>query len=598
MPCSYRRGETIDARSTSGRLLRTVALAELILVLVLIVPAAIAETAAATLAASATITDLGEPVSITGSVSDDPGCIAGRDVRLQWSPTGSTTFVLVDTSVTGSDGSFSFAPAQPNTGRYRARFPETAACLASTSNEALVRVRAGVDAALVAESTRAGTCVEIATSVEPPRPGQSVELERRTSDGWVQTHRLTLDGASGASATPCFTSDDVGVVRLRVRWSVQDLLNETSSSPVLAFEMTQAPWMDAIDEAIGTRRVSVAVGEEDAFLYLHADATPRIPASNEKLLLSMPLYETFGRDFRTRTSVEATGARDDGSVEDLWILGRGDPMVDTAAIASLARKVVDAGVTRVRGRVLGSMGYFLRDWDAPGWNDVSRDYVNRPTALVFERNAQPHPEVRAAAVLTSRLEKLGVRVAGDPGAGKPPDGVETIAFITSESLQHLLAKTLRPSDNFMAEVLGKRLGAQTFGVPGTIAKGAAAIQAWTDARGTDFLLNDSSGLSYANRVTAEGIVRLLWYAEDQPWGADLRSALPTGGVGTLRHRLAGVDVRAKTGSLEDVSTLSGWVKASHTGTWVEFSILSYGMPKWMASSIEDRIVRILQDRLQ
>lgn len=597
MPCSHRRGETIDARSTFGRQLRTIALAELVLLFVLIVPAALAETAAATLAVSSSITDLGEPVAITGSVTEDPGCTAGREVRLQWRPAGSTSFVNIASSVTGRDGSFSFDRAQPNTGRYRARFPETGSCLVSTSNEALVRVSASVDAALVTDATQAGTCVEIATSVEPPKPGQVVELERRTRDGWVQTHRLTLNASSRAAARPCVEFEDVGVVRLRVRWVAQDLLNETSSSPLLGFEVTQAPWMDAIDEAIGKRRVSVAVGEEDVYLYRHADAKPRIPASNEKLLLSMPLYETFGPDFRMRTTVGATGGKTDGTVEDLWILGQGDPMVDKATIGTLARRIVDAGVTRVRGGVFGSTGFFRRDWDAPGWNDVARDYVNRPTALVFERNRDPHPEVHAAQTLISRLERLGVQVAGASGAGRPPDGVATIAFVTSDRLQQLLAKTLRPSDNFMAEMLGKRLGAMTSGVPGTIAKGAAAIQAFTDGQGTAFTLNDNSGLSYANRVTAEGIVRLLWYAEDQPWGRDLRAALPTGGLGTLRNRLAGADVRAKTGSLENVSALSGWVKASRTGTWVEFSILCSGMPKWIAAPIEDEIVRILQDRL-
>jgi D-alanyl-D-alanine carboxypeptidase/D-alanyl-D-alanine-endopeptidase (penicillin-binding protein 4) len=163
-------------------------------------------------------------------------------------------------------------------------------------------------------------------------------------------------------------------------------------------------------------------------------------------------------------------------------------------------------------------------------------------------------------------------------------------------LQRLLTKMLRPSDNFIAEMLGKRLGVETRGVPGTIAKGAAAIEAWTDDHGAGFTLYDNSGLSYANRVTAQGIVRLLWFAEDQPWGPDLRRALPTGGQGTLRHRLRGVDVRAKTGSLDDVSALSGWVKV-HSGDWVEFSVLSFGMSKSTASAIEDRIVEILQDRL-
>jgi D-alanyl-D-alanine carboxypeptidase/D-alanyl-D-alanine-endopeptidase (penicillin-binding protein 4) len=337
------------------------------------------------------------------------------------------------------------------------------------------------------------------------------------------------------------------------------------------------------------------VGEDAAFLYDRAASTLRIPASNEKLLLSMTLYDTLGSDFRIRTSVASSGGSS-GTVRNLWILGQGDPGVTGATIGMLARRVADAGIERVRGRVFGSTSYFRRDWDAPGWNAVARDYVNRPTALVFERNARADPEREAAETLTRKLEALGVRVRGMPRSGKPPGGLETIASVTSQPLQRLLTKMLRPSDNFIAEMLGKLLGVETHGVPGTIAKGAAAIEAWTDDHGTGFTLYDNSGLSYANRVTAEGIVRLLWFAEDQPWGRDLRRALPTGGQGTLRHRLRGVDVRAKTGSLDDVSALSGWVKV-HSGDWVEFSVLSFGMSKSTASAIEDRIVVILQDQL-
>ena len=569
---------------------------ELALLPILLVPAALAETATATLEVSAPIVRFGTAVAVTGSVTADPGCTADRPITLQWRAADAAGFANVATETTSGDGSFAFEQTQPYTGRYRATLPETATCLASISNEALVRVRARVDAALIAGSTETGDCVDVAMSVEPARPGQVVELQRRTQQGWRVSERLTLDPASQAQASPCFSFPDVGVVRLRARWVAQDLLNETSASPVLAFDVTEAPWMTAIDEAIGTRQVSVAVGEDDAFLYERSASTPRIPASNEKLLLSMTLYDTFGPHFRLRTSVAASGVAASGAVRNLWILGRGDPGVSSGTMASLARKVADAGITRVRGRVFGSTGYFRRDWDAPGWNDVARDYVNRPTALVFQRNGDAHPERLAAKALATRLEAMGVRVDGRSGTGKPPAGLETIASVGSPPLQRLLTKMLRPSDNFVAEMLGKRLGAQVRGVPGTIAKGAASIQAWTDGHGVDFTLNDNSGLSYANRVTAEGIVRLLWVAEDQPWGADLRRALPTGGQGTLRHRLRGVEVRAKTGTLDDVSALSGWVQAD-SGGWVEFSILSYGMSKSAASAIEDRIVVVLQNQL-
>ena len=595
------------ARTRLRRHLRTLLLVELVLLTILAVPSALAETATATLSVSKPIVDLGDHVHVSGSITGDPGCTGGRPVTLQWRPGDSAGFATIDHGTTTVDGAFAFDQSQPHTGRYRAMFPENGICLAATTNLVLVRVREMVDAALVSGPNGHRSCVDIAVTITPERPGQIIQLQRNRRSGWKVMDRLTLNPLSEALASPCFSSDDAGVVRLRARWVAQDDLNETSSSPVLGFEVgaarsaartaprTSGRWTDAIDRAIGGRAVSVAIGQGDVILYHHRSQTPRRPASNEKLLLAMTMYDRLGPEFRVRTSVAVTSG-ETGTVHNLWILGQGDPTVDGPTIGALAHDLVDAGITRVQGRIVGSTDYFARDWDAPGWDSDARDYVNRPTALTFEGNRDADPEREAAKSLTRKLEDLGVRVDGTPTSGDAPDGVETVAFERSASLQRLFIKMLRPSDNFMAETLGKRLGAETGGLPGTIAKGAAAIQSWTDAHGTDFRLNDNSGLSYANRVTADGIVRLLWFAEDQTWGPELRDALPTGGQGTLVNRLHGIDVRAKTGTLDDVSALSGWVKTA-PDAWTEFSILSQGLSKATASGIEDRIVQILDRRL-
>jgi D-alanyl-D-alanine carboxypeptidase/D-alanyl-D-alanine-endopeptidase (penicillin-binding protein 4) len=107
---------------------------------------------------------------------------------------------------------------------------------------------------------------------------------------------------------------------------------------------------------------------------------------------------------------------------------------------------------------------------------------------------------------------------------------------------------------------------------------------------------DSSGLSYRNRVRPQDLVALLRFAETRPWGSAFRAGLPTGDQGTLEDRLVGVKVRAKTGTLIEISALSGWVWLDHEGGWAEFSIMSRGMSKSAAVAIEDRIVRILANR--
>ena len=112
----------------------------------------------------------------------------------------------------------------------------------------------------------------------------------------------------------------------------------------------------------------------------------------------------------------------------------------------------------------------------------------------------------------------------------------------------------------------------------------------------DLEAKDGSGLSYANRVSPRGLVRLLGHVEETaPYYAALRRGLPAAGQGTLEDRLGGVRLRAKTGSLDGVSALSGWVRLKRTGSWAEFSILSGGMPYYTAKGVEDRIMRVLSE---
>ena len=344
--------------------------------------------------------------------------------------------------------------------------------------------------------------------------------------------------------------------------------------------------------------MSVAVGVNGRFLYRHKDDVRRAPASNEKLLLSMALLDRLGPEHRivTRAAARSSGRTVHGR---LWILGGGDPAVDRTATRSLARDIRASGIRRIRGRVMGSTRYFRHDWWAPGWRpSFPGTEVALPTALTFEGNRAAgrsvrDPERRAASSLTKQLRSAGVHVRGRPGAGRAPSGLRVVGSVRSRPLDALLRRQNVDSRNFYAEVLGKLLGAVRSDPPGTIRKGARAIEAWATRFGVNVQAHDASGLSYKNRVTAAGLVRLLWAADGATWTNDLRGTLPRGGQGTLAHRLRTVHVRAKTGTLDRISALSGWVRLERTGGWAEFSILSSHTPKDIAVRIEDRIVKAI-----
>lgn len=365
---------------------------------------------------------------------------------------------------------------------------------------------------------------------------------------------------------------------------------------------TAEPWWERrIDTIVGGRQVSVTIGDDGTFWYHHLASVTRAPASNEKLLLSMALLSTVGPDAVIPTRAMARKAPTDGVVAgNLWLVGDGDPEVGPARLDALARQVVAAGVSRVEGSVVGDLGPFHRDWWSDGWKPYfPADEVAIPTALTFRGNVGPQrthiddPELRAATDLTKALRRRGVRVVGDPRASVPKGSLVAIAEVSSAPIVEILRRMNVDSINFDAEVLGKYLGAETSHV-GSIPAAAEAIHAYIAASGVrGFVQHDASGLSYADRVTTQGLVRLLWIADQQSWASDLRGSLPIGGQGTLEGRLGHVRVRAKTGTLTDISALSGWAWSKKAAGWVEFSILSAGMGKEEAIRIEDAIVGLV-----
>jgi serine-type D-Ala-D-Ala carboxypeptidase/endopeptidase (penicillin-binding protein 4) len=358
-------------------------------------------------------------------------------------------------------------------------------------------------------------------------------------------------------------------------------------------------WEQRLTKLVAGVPMSVAVEEGGQPLFRFRPATPRVPASNEKLLLSMAILDALGPEDRIETTASAARFSHGVVRGDLWLEGGGDPTVTSADLARLAERIKAAGVRRITGSVLGSVEPFAHDWNAPGWKPrFRREEVGLPTALTFDLNTirgrhVRHPERFAAASLAMHLRKLHVRIDHAPGAGRPPaHPLQNVATISSPPVREILHAQDVDSVNFYAEVLNKLLGYTASG-SGTIAAGAEAIQSWAAANGVELEAHDGSGLSYANRVSAEGVVNLLEAAENEPWGPKLRSALPHAGQGTLRGRLAGIKLHAKTGTLHIASALSGWVWIQHDRTWAPFSILIGDIPTDRAIVLEDQIVRML-----
>lgn len=192
--------------------------------------------------------------------------------------------------------------------------------------------------------------------------------------------------------------------------------------------------------------------------------------------------------------------------------------------------------------------------------------------------------VWATTAFRTALQSRGIEVSGrtrvtyDPSANAPALLGEPLAEHTSRPLADIVEPILKLSHNWYAEMLLKTLARERTGT-GSWDSGLAVERRFLRDQlrvdSTQFSLADGSGLSHWNLVTPRAFVQILRAMQNQGAGAALREALPvSGGEGTLRFRSRGNGlagrVRAKTGSIANTNTLSGYLETP-MGTWI-FSI--------------------------
>jgi len=174
------------------------------------------------------------------------------------------------------------------------------------------------------------------------------------------------------------------------------------------------------------------------------------------------------------------------------------------------------------------------------------------------------PELYAAEILRVQLEAQGVRVEGPIRIEQAPATARELLRFKGEPLGLIVRNLNKYSNNFIAEQLTKRLGAETSNGAGSWASGTRAIRTYMEGIGVldgRTVIADGSGLSPRNRVSAVTLANLIRHASGEfSWGPEFLASLPLGGQdGTLAERMesSGVEMRGKTGHLRHVSSLAG-----------------------------------------
>ena len=146
-------------------------------------------------------------------------------------------------------------------------------------------------------------------------------------------------------------------------------------------------------------------------------------------------------------------------------------------------------------------------------------------------------------------------------------GTEPLLKFASEPLTDALTRLNKHSNNLMTRNLFLTLGAERYGAPATLEKGAQAVREMLVQRGVPtrkLVLENGSGLSRIERISADALNQLLRAAYNSPLHAEFQSALPiVASDGTLKRRFNGSafsgSAHLKTGSLRGVSALAGYV---------------------------------------
>jgi D-alanyl-D-alanine carboxypeptidase/D-alanyl-D-alanine-endopeptidase (penicillin-binding protein 4) len=241
--------------------------------------------------------------------------------------------------------------------------------------------------------------------------------------------------------------------------------------------------------------------------------------------------------------------------------------------------------------------------------------VSRRTGSVRYMVPVANPPLFAAGALREALNRIGITVHGETRAVHTPaqsalagrslfapalaqgPAVRILAIHTSPPLLDVLEVVNKRSQNFLAEQVLRTLGRVVLG-DGSIDGGKAAVELFARSvlhlADSELEVFDGSGLSPLNRTTPGALVDLLRYAAQAPVWEPFWHTLPqTGARDGLRRMIntrAEGRVWAKTGTIQNVSALSGYVRANN-GELLAFSILNnQARSASRAKRVEDQIV--------
>jgi len=249
------------------------------------------------------------------------------------------------------------------------------------------------------------------------------------------------------------------------------------------------------------------------------------------------------------------------------------------------------------GKCAGKLSNLRIDHDpARGRLTLNGDYAAACGETTLQRLVQ-----RSTDQISGAFQALWKELGGELR------GKSLFHTLESRPLDEAIRGMNKYSNNLMARLIFLTLGAEELGEPGTVEKGGIAIQRWLAENQIDapeLVIDNGSGLSRETRVSAATLGRALVAGYRKPYMPELISSLPLAGIdGTMRRRLRSSELEGrahlKTGSLDGVSSIAGYVHDSRSRHWVVVLMINQpGLEAWRAKKVQDVLLRYVYDQAE
>ncbi|MGM9991390.1 MAG: D-alanyl-D-alanine carboxypeptidase/D-alanyl-D-alanine-endopeptidase [Candidatus Bruticola sp.] len=238
--------------------------------------------------------------------------------------------------------------------------------------------------------------------------------------------------------------------------------------------------------------------------------------------------------------------------------------------------------------------------ERPKGSNIVKVLGGTPSGEIRRQICVENPPLFSIGVFKKLLDKENIVVRGKVRLIEPSgeaalvNNLPRYGLHLSLPISTIIQETNHESDNLFAEHLYRSIGQLTSG-QGSAESGMQACRQFLEANNINssgLKMVDGCGLSAKNRISPNQLASVLDAMDRSYYRSWYKESLPHSGRGTLRGRLGDVELRAKTGTLDHDSSLTGYIITA-AGQELVFSVIVNDAPIWIAVDTQNKIAQTL-----